>query len=81
MFDVGVVVCYPARRWHTFGGRRIEGPRGGDTAASQTLARPLGLIYASVAYTMDALTGGDQGWNSQGWETLLCPTGLREQKA
>ena len=21
-----------ARRWHTFGGRRIESPRGGDTA-------------------------------------------------
>ena len=23
---------YLARRWHTFGGRRIESPQGGDTA-------------------------------------------------
>ena len=33
VFDVEVDDIGLARRWHTFGGRRIEDPRGGITAA------------------------------------------------
>ena len=51
----------PARCWHTFGGRRIEDPQGGDTAAHPPLAQgaqgkdlALWAFSASLAFLVTA---------------------------
>ena len=62
---------------HTFGGRRIEGPQGGHRCLP-TLARPLGLHMHQSYAQMDALTGGDQGWDGLVWEILLSQKSLSE---
>ena len=41
----------------------IEGPQGGHRRLP-TLARPLGLYMHQLYAQMDALTGGDQGWDN-----------------
>ena len=39
---LGLWMRDPARRWHTFGGRRIENSQGGGTAASPFVCRNVG---------------------------------------
>ena len=69
-FDVGVW-CLILKFWIGYLARcgtpsvagGLKAPEGG-TAASHTLARPLGLYMHQLYAQMDALTDGDQGWDN-----------------
>ena len=52
-----------ARRWHTFGGRRIEGPRGGHRRLPK-FGWASGAIFAPVG-----MKWWRDGWNNRGWNT------------
>ena len=50
-----------ARCWHTFGGRRIEGPRGGHRRLPK-FGWASGAIFAPVG-----MKWWRDGWNNRGW--------------
>ena len=51
-----------ARRWHTFGGRRIENPPGGPTAASPIWGMNVGgLACIKGLHVQDSILGMNVG--------------------